>query len=267
MVPIVLTIAGSDSCGGAGIQADIKAISANGAYAASVITAVTAQNTKEVKAVEILQARVVEDQLEAVLSDLDVAVIKVGMLFSRELIKSVSTFLSKTDIPIVLDPVMVSKSGASLLENDAISALKEELVPQALLLTPNVPEAASLLDVKPAVSECDIIAQGKSLCKLGCKAVLMKGGHQKGENCIDRLIFSDEREMSVFSAVRKSTVNTHGTGCTLSSAIASNLSKGINLEESVEKAHLWLQGAIENADQLRVGRGAGPVHHFYRGLK
>jgi hydroxymethylpyrimidine/phosphomethylpyrimidine kinase len=259
---IALTIAGSDSGGGAGIQADLKTFSALGVYGASVITAVTAQNTQAVSAVHDIPVDIVTKQIQAVLDDINVAAIKVGMLSSSEIILAVSEQLNQSTIPIVLDPVMVAKSGDALLQQSAIESLKTKLLPIAFLLTPNLPEAATLLGCDVADNEANMQAQGEALIKLGAKAVLMKGGHAKGDDCVDLLIIRDG-PITRFQSARIKTKNTHGTGCTLSSAIAAHLAQGIPLVESVHLSHSYLKQAIVSADQLHIGKGYGPVHHFH----
>lgn len=262
-VSIALTIAGSDSGGGAGIQADLKTFSALGVYGASVIAALTAQNTQAVTAVHEVPPQMVADQLKAVLDDLDVKAIKIGMLSSVPIIEAVVSQLEKLNLPIVLDPVMVAKSGDRLLRADAISALKDQLLPLATVLTPNLPEAADLLGIEEAQSEDEMLAQANDLLKLGAKYVLMKGGHAKGDVCVDLLV-TDMGAPLRLEAPRLDTKNTHGTGCTLSSAIAAGLAKGLSVDDATKVAHDYLQGAIRAADTLEIGSGHGPVHHFYR---
>ena len=260
--PIALTIAGSDSGGGAGVQADLKAFSALGAYGASVVTALTAQNTRGVTAVEAASLPMIAAQIDAVLSDLDVKAVKIGMLAAAPVIETVAEGLSAYGGPIVLDPVMVAKSGDALLEDDAVSSLIRHLAPRASVLTPNLPEAARLLGAAEASGADEMIAQGEALLKLGPRAVLMKGGHAAGAECLDFLI-SAEAPAIAFRAERSPTKNTHGTGCTLSSAIAAGLAKGLDLVQAVGEAHAYLQGAIRAADELEIGSGHGPVHHFH----
>lgn len=262
MTAIAMTIAGSDSGGGAGIQADLKTFSALGVYGASVITAITAQNTNAVTAVEEVSPQVVSAQIEAVLDDLDVDAIKIGMLSSPQIIYAVAQSLKNIDIPIVLDPVMVAKSGDALLRQEAVSALTEELLPLATLLTPNLPEAARLLGTTQAENPMQMAFQGSDLLTLGPGAILMKGGHADDDICTDLLIGASAEPIS-FDAQRVDTKNTHGTGCTLSSAIAACLSQGLELEDAVGRAHRYLQGAIWSSDKLKVGSGHGPVHHFH----
>ena len=262
MASIALTIAGSDSGGGAGIQADLKAMSALGVYGASVITAVTAQNTRAVTAVHGIPLDVVAAQIDAVLDDLDVRAIKIGMLATPDIIYTVAGAISGFDGPVVLDPVMVAKSGDALLADEAVQTLREVLLPRASVLTPNLPEAARLLDQPSAGTPDEMIAQGHALCAFGARSVLMKGGHGAGEVCHDLLIDSSGL-VGEFKAPRQNTRNTHGTGCTLSSAIAAGLAKGLSLPNAVSEAHTYLQAAIARADELGVGRGHGPVHHFH----
>ncbi|WP_170515487.1 bifunctional hydroxymethylpyrimidine kinase/phosphomethylpyrimidine kinase [Ruegeria atlantica] len=263
MAHIALTIAGSDSGGGAGIQADLKAMSALGVYGASVITAVTAQNTRAVTAVHGIPLNVVAAQIEAVLTDLDVGAIKIGMLATPEIIQTVAGAIAGYDGPVVLDPVMISKSGDALLAQDAVQTLRDVLVPQATMLTPNLPEAACLLGTSDAESPDQMIAQGMALCGLGARSVLMKGGHGRGDVCHDVLL-DPSGVVAEFTAPRCDTRNTHGTGCTLSSSIAAGLARGLGLTDAVAQAHEYLQGAIAKADGLMVGQGHGPVHHFHR---
>ncbi|WP_170577951.1 bifunctional hydroxymethylpyrimidine kinase/phosphomethylpyrimidine kinase [Ruegeria arenilitoris] len=263
MAHIALTIAGSDSGGGAGIQADLKAMSALGVYGASVITAVTAQNTRAVTAVHGIPLNVVAAQIEAVLTDLDVGAIKIGMLATPEIIQTVAETIAGYDGPVVLDPVMISKSGDGLLAQDAVQTLRDVLVPRATMLTPNLPEAACLLGTTDAESPDQMIAQGMALCGLGARSVLMKGGHGRGDVCHDVLL-DPSGVVAEFTATRRNTRNTHGTGCTLSSSVAAGLARGQGLTDAVTQAHEYLQGAIAKADGLMVGQGHGPVHHFHR---
>lgn len=243
-----LTIAGSDSGGGAGIQADIKTFAAFGVFGTSAITAITAQNTCTVAAVEPVSHYMIRAQIEAVLGDIAISAIKIGMLPSPEAICAVAEALRGTAIPIVLDPVMIAKSGDVLLPPSAIGALRTHLIPLATVLTPNVPEAEQL---------------GGDLLSLGVRHVLMKGGHAQGATCIDTLIGPEPR---VFTAPRIDTRNTHGTGCSLSSAIAAGLALGMTVPEAVARAHAWLHQAIFAADTLGIGKGHGPVHHFHAGV-
>lgn len=260
--PIALTIAGSDSGGGAGIQADLKTISANGVYGASVITAVTAQNTAAVTAVHEVPAAVVAAQIDAVLSDIDVNVIKLGMLFSVPIIAATAQRLAAFTGPVVVDPVMIAKSGDALLQDAAVDALIAQILPHATLLTPNLPEAARLLNTTEAATPEEVAAQGQALIKMGPKAVLMKGGHARGETCTDLLVDATG-VIASFTTPRIDTHNTHGTGCTYAASIAAQLAHGRDLKEAVARAHAYLQAAIKAADRLHIGKGHGPVHHFH----
>lgn len=255
MIAKALTIAGSDSGGGAGVQADLKSFSAMGVYGASVVTAITAQNTQAVTAIHAVPDDIVAAQIKAVLDDIDIHAIKIGMLGTPTLIKAVAAALGDFSGPIVLDPVMVAKSGDTLLADSAIDALKSHLIPRATLLTPNLPEAEKLVGVGTRQ------AQSGRLLDLGARAVLMKGGHADGAKCIDALVIGAATHE--FSAPRVATRNTHGTGCSFSSAIAACLAQGLNVEDAVARAHSWLHQAILQADTLAVGRGRGPVHHFH----
>jgi hydroxymethylpyrimidine/phosphomethylpyrimidine kinase len=261
MVQTALTIAGSDSGGGAGIQADLKTFSALGVYGTSAITAITAQNTQRVTAVEILSPELVAAQIAAVLDDIRIDAIKIGMLGRADVIEAVAVALAVWSGPLVLDPVMVAKSGDALLQDDAVEALIRHLLPRADLVTPNLPEAARLLGLALAQTLGEIEAQGQALIAMGARAVLMKGGHAAGPMCTDLLITRDD--VRAFSAPRLATQNTHGTGCTLSAAIAAGLAKGMALDAAVGRAHAWLHSAIAAADGLGIGHGHGPVHHFH----
>jgi len=260
--PVALTIAGSDSGGGAGIQADLKAMASFGVYGTSVLTAVTAQNTVAVTAVQEIGPGVVEAQIAAVLDDFDVKAVKVGMLASSRIVRAVAKGLAEYRGTVVLDPVMVAKSGDSLLRDDAVAALADELLPQATILTPNLPEAARLLAREPADAIPERTEQGEALLRLGPSAVLMKGGHAAGPECHDVLVMRGAQPQ-VFTSARIDTRHTHGTGCTLSSAIAASLARGHPLPAAVEAAHTYLHHAIRAADRLDLGSGHGPVHHFH----
>ncbi len=261
-IPIALTIAGSDSSGGAGIQADLKTFAAFGVYGASVITALTAQNTRGVSGIHQVPAEFVAAQIDAVFGDLDVKAVKIGMVAERAVIDAIAAGLERwSPKRVVFDPVMVATSGDRLLAPDAVDALRQKLIARATIITPNLPEVAALLDEQIASSETAIESQGKRLLAMGCGAVLIKGGHGGGAESIDYLI----REGSVVAlpAPRIATKNTHGTGCSLSSAIAAGLAKGDELETAVRKAKRWVTGAIAAADQLGVGEGNGPIHHGF----
>jgi len=262
-IPIALTIAGSDSSGGAGIQADLKTFGACGVYGASVITALTAQNTRGVFAIHQVPADFVSAQLDAVFGDLDVRAVKIGMVAQLAVIDAIVAGLRRwSPGHVVLDPVMVATSGDRLLAPDAIDALRSELVPRAQIITPNLPEAAALLDAPVAADEAAIDSQGRRLLALGCAAVLIKGGHGQGADSIDYL-FTKDRVVAL-AAPRIASKNTHGTGCSLSSAIAAGLAKGADLEAAVRSAKTYVTAAIAAADRLDVGRGHGPIHHFHR---
>jgi hydroxymethylpyrimidine/phosphomethylpyrimidine kinase len=262
MIPIAVTIAGSDSSGGAGIQADLKTFSALGVYGASVIAALTAQNTLGVTAIHDVPADFVAAQMDAVFSDLKVGAVKIGMLSQPSVIEAVAAGLDRHgQRKVVLDPVMVSASGDRLIAPEAVAVLKRELFPRALIVTPNLPEAAALVDMPVASSEIEIRAQADRILALGARAVLMKGGHGSGKESVDLLV---EREnVTRLAAARIATGNTHGTGCTLSSAIAAGLAKGDDLVTAVRAAKVYVTAAIEAADRLAIGAGHGPVHHFH----
>ncbi|MFT5719783.1 MAG: hydroxymethylpyrimidine/phosphomethylpyrimidine kinase [Motiliproteus sp.] len=263
--PIVLTIAGSDSGGGAGIQADIKAISATGGYACSAITAITAQNTLGVSAIFPIPLEHIEKQLDAVFSDLNVIAVKVGMLADADIIKTVAAKIQQYQPAfLVVDPVMVTIAGDLLLKASAINTLKSELFPLADIITPNLLEGAALIDSEVPTDEQGMKEMIDKLRKLNVNAVLLKGGHlQQADNSNDLLIFSDHVEQ--FNATRINTHNTHGTGCTLSSAIASYLAQGNDLSSAVQLGKDYITQAIAHADELQVGQGHGPVNHFFTG--
>ena len=261
-MPIALTIAGSDSSGGAGIQADLKTFAAFGVYGASVVTALTAQNTRGVTGIHLVPADFVTAQIDAVFSDLAVNAVKIGMVAQAATIDAIVAGLARwSPKHIVLDPVMVATSGDPLLATDAVEALRTRLIPRASLITPNLPEAAALLDEPVALSEAAIESQGKRLLALGCPAVLIKGGHGLGTESIDYLIGGNG--IIALVAPRIATRNTHGTGCSLSSAIAAGLAKGEDVETAVRNAKVWVSAAIAAADRLAVGHGHGPIHHFH----
>jgi len=262
MTAIAVTIAGSDSGGGAGIQADLKTFSALGVYGASVITALTAQNTQGVTGIHDVPADFITAQIDAVFSDLAVNAVKIGMLSAPAAIAAVAAGLDRwKQTLVVLDPVMVASSGDRLLAPAAIDILKSALIPRALVITPNLPEAAALLDAPIAETESEMRAQAEKLLALGAKAVLIKGGHASGTQAIDLLV--SREAVARLSAERVATKNTHGTGCTLSAAIAAGLAKGQRLGEAVSDAKQYVTEAIGCADELEVGRGHGPVHHFH----
>jgi hydroxymethylpyrimidine/phosphomethylpyrimidine kinase len=262
MIPVAVTIAGSDSGGGAGIQADLKTFSALGVYGASVIAALTAQNTLGVSAIHDVPPDFISAQIDAVYSDLNVRATKIGMLSRPATIEAVAAGLDRHKVQnVVLDPVMVAASGAKLLAQDAQTSLIKELFPRALLVTPNLHEASVLLDAPVAKSEGEMQEQGQRIRALGASAVLIKGGHAEGPEAADLLI--DAEGMRRFTGKRHQTMNTHGTGCTLSSAVAAGLAQGMALGEAVERAKAYVNAAIAAADRLSVGHGHGPVHHFH----
>ncbi len=262
MTAIAVTIAGSDSGGGAGIQADLKTFSALGVYGASVITALTAQNTMGVQAIHDVPPAFIATQIDSVFSDLKVGAVKIGMLSRPEVIETVAAGLDRHNVQtVVLDPVMVATSGDRLLAPEAVEALRRLLLPRALVITPNLPEAAALLDEAPAEDEAAMRSQALRLLALGSRAVLVKGGHGGGSESVDLLVSADG--ILRLAAARVATRNTHGTGCTLSSAIAAGLAKGASLTEAAEAAKAYVSAAIAASEQLKVGRGHGPVHHFH----
>jgi hydroxymethylpyrimidine/phosphomethylpyrimidine kinase len=262
-IPIALTIAGSDSSGGAGVQADLKTFAALGVYGASVITALTAQNTHGVSGIHPVPAGFVTAQIDAVFSDLDVKAVKIGMAAQLATIDAIAASLMRwSPEHVVLDPVLIATSGDRLLAADAVESVRTQLIPRASLITPNLPEAAALLDEPVASSESAIVQQGRRLLAMGCPAVLIKGGHAQGSDSIDYLVSGNGT--LALPAPRIATKNTHGTGCSLSSAIAAGLAKGEDLETAIRKAKAWISAAIAAADRLGVGHGHGPIHHFHR---
>jgi hydroxymethylpyrimidine/phosphomethylpyrimidine kinase len=262
MTPIAVTIAGSDSSGGAGIQADLKTFSALGVYGASVVTALTAQNTRGVTAIHDVPAEFIAAQIDAVFSDLDVGAVKVGMVSQCTVIEAIAAGLEHwRQRKVVLDPVMVATSGDRLLAPDAIDVLKRVLMPHALVVTPNLPEAAALLDAPIARTEAEMRAQGERLLALGARAVLIKGGHGSGAESVDLLI--EPAACTRLAADRIATHNTHGTGCTLSSAIAAGLAKGLDLAEAARVAKAYVTAGLAAANRIKIGSGHGPVHHFH----
>jgi len=261
--PIALTIAGSDSSGGAGIQADLKTFAAFGVFGASVITALTAQNTRGVSGIHQVPAEFVTAQIDAVFSDLAVGAVKIGMVAQPASIDAIVAGLARwSPKHVVLDPVMVATSGDRLLAAEAVESLRTKLIPRAAVITPNLPEAAALLDEPVATSEAAVENQGRRLLAMGCRAVLIKGGHGQGAESIDYLV--DARGVIALAAPRIATENTHGTGCSLSSAIAAGLARGESMEAAVRNAKAWVSAAIASADRFSVGHGHGPIHHFHR---
>lgn len=262
MIKNVLTIAGSDPCGGAGIQADLKAFAANRVYGMAALTALTAQNTTGVSGVELVPPHFVKAQIDTVFADVRVDAVKIGMIATAEIALAVADALSaQNHIPVVLDPVMVAKGGAPLLQQDAMEALRKALVPLATVLTPNLPEAARLLQKPEAENRETMATQARFLSELGPQIVLIKGGHLAGDESPD--VLWDSAAIHWYEAQRTATKNTHGTGCTLSATIAAQLAKGLSPSTAVEQAKRYVSGAIAAADQQTVGHGHGPVHHFY----
>lgn len=261
MIPNILSIAGSDPSGGAGIQADIKAISANGGYAMAVITGLTAQNTRGVQAVDMIPPAMIRAQIAALRDDIRIDAVKIGMLGDAATVAVVAEALDGLDVPVVLDPVMVAKGGDRLLAAEAVNALRDLLLPRATVLTPNLPEAADLLGTTPAKTLEEMATHGQRLREFGCTAVLVKGGHLSDSDATDVLVTAKGSQR--FVAPRAATRNTHGTGCTLSSALAAHLGAGHALAEATQRAKTYISAALAAADHLTVGRGHGPVHHFY----
>ncbi len=261
----LLTIAGSDSGGGAGIQADLKTFSALGCYGMSVITALTAQNTRGVTGIHPVPASFAEQQMEAVFSDIGADAVKIGMLYSAELIETVARQLNKYRIEkIILDPVMVAQSGDKLLQDDAVEALKEYLIPLATVVTPNLPEAQVLIGRELNTLE-DMQEAARVIASGRCRSVLIKGGHlENSDACTDILYLTDEDRFVILSSERIKTRNNHGTGCTLSSAIAAFLAKGENTEQAVRKAKAYIREAIRAGADYTIGQGHGPVDHFFQ---
>ena len=261
LIPNVLTIAGTDPTGGAGIQADLKAFSAHGAYGMSVVTAVVAQNTRGVGSIVAMEPEFVAEQIAAVFEDVRVDAVKIGMVANADIADAITQSLDKyTQCPVVLDPVMVAKSGDHLMKQDDVEAIRERLVPRATLITPNLPEASVLLgrDVEMSSLE-EMHASLEQLRALGSEWVLLKGGHLGGEESIDILTGHETVELT---APRVDTINDHGTGCTLSAAIAALLPRHGYID-AVRQAKKYLTAALRHADELEVGSGHGPVHHFH----
>lgn len=262
MTPIALTIAGSDSGGGAGIQADLKTFSALGVYGASAITAITAQNTLGVSALEDVSPAMIAAQIDAVCSDLQVNAAKIGMVSRVSTIETIAGRLTAHRLRPVLDPVMVATSGDRLLQADAIEALKAKLLPLCLVVTPNLPEAALLTGTPLAADEAQMVAQAHALVAAGANAALVKGGHGEGKDSVD--IFFDGVETLRLALPRIGTRNDHGTGCTLSAAVAAGLARGLELREAVREARDYIHQALAAGTGLAIGQGSGPVHHFHR---
>ncbi|MCD8318612.1 MAG: bifunctional hydroxymethylpyrimidine kinase/phosphomethylpyrimidine kinase [Paraprevotella sp.] len=263
----ILTIAGSDCSGGAGIQADIKTISALGGYAASAITAITVQNTCGVKSVFPIPADIVKAQIKAVTEDLDVDAIKIGMVTDDKIISAIAEDISVNKIPIVFDPVLVSSSGHTLVAPQALALLRRQLIPSCTLVTPNLPEAEVLAGM-PIQDINDMREAGLKIRAIGCQAVLIKGGHLSGNDMTDLLITGQTQDdIFQYHSNRIDTKNTHGTGCTLSSAIAVGIAQGLPLPEAVEKGKRFLTDALWAGKNVSVGKGHGPLNHFFNPQK
>ncbi|AQZ51671.1 bifunctional hydroxymethylpyrimidine kinase/phosphomethylpyrimidine kinase [Martelella mediterranea] len=263
MIANILSIAGSDPSGGAGIQADLKTFSALGTYGMAALTGLTAQNTRGVTGVHEVPSAFVAEQIAAIFDDVKVNAIKIGMVVNANVAVTIADSLRHhVEVPVVLDPVMVAKGGHRLLPEDAIEALKDHLIPLAAVLTPNLPEAAALLDAETATTRDQMIEQATALRGLGAQAVLLKGGHLEGAESPDLLVTANGHEW--LEGARIDTASTHGTGCTLSSAIAAEIGKGAPLSEAVANAKRYVAGAIAAADSLHVGSGHGPTHHFHQ---
>jgi len=260
--PTVLTIAGSDSGGGAGIQADIKTISSLGAYACSAITAITAQNTLGVRAIQGIEPEILKSQIEAVFEDLTIDAVKTGMLYNASAVEVVAECMQRFHPRfLVVDPVMISTSGSALIADEAVQAMQKSLFPLATLITPNIAEAEALSGVKIS-SPNDMPAAAERLLQTGCRAVLIKGGHFKGDELVDMLFVQGGKEVSICSPFVE-TKNTHGTGCTLSAAIASFLAQGEDLLKALLLAKNYMNEALLAGKEVEVGKGHGAVNHFF----
>lgn len=264
--PSVLTIAGFDGSGGAGIQADIKTASALGCFSTSVLTALPVQNTQGVRKIYPVPVEAVADQIEAILDDIFPDAIKIGMVHTPQLVETIVSTLGKyKKIPLVFDPVMVATSGHRLIEEDTISAITEKLFPIADMITPNMDEAAILAKMKVETLE-DLYAAGKEIKKLCCRSILLKGGHQE-TSTITSLFYDENEKFYSFETVKFNTNNTHGSGCTLSSAIAAYLAQGKTLYDAVSLGQDYVYQAIENGKDVQTGHGNGPLNHFFNPQK
>jgi hydroxymethylpyrimidine/phosphomethylpyrimidine kinase len=259
-----LTIAGSDSGGGAGIQADLKTFSALGCYGMSVITALTAQNTKQVTGIFEVSPEFVSDQIDAVISDIGVDAVKIGMLQDSQVIKKVAEKISYYNLKnVVIDPVMVAKSGDKLLADSAIDTLKSELLPLAAVITPNIPEAEVLMG-KTIQTLSDMENAAFELSKIGVTAVVLKGGHLENDKSPDYVYIQNQNSSEWLETERINTKNTHGTGCTFSSGIAAYLARGFDLLSAIKNAKIYMNSAIKEGADYKIGNGHGPVKHFYK---
>ncbi|RJG49920.1 bifunctional hydroxymethylpyrimidine kinase/phosphomethylpyrimidine kinase [Motilimonas pumila] len=259
----VLTIATSDSCGGAGVQADIKAISATGCYAASVLVALTAQNTQAVSAIHTLPLDFIEQQIDSIFADMNIASVKLGMLFNRDIIALIAKKLKQYDVAnVVIDPVMVSAGGDKLLQDDAVQAYLEQLLPLATVMTPNAHELAVLLNEAPTLLESDLLQQAKQWQQSYPTALMIKGGGlQDSQHSND--YFVTPQQITTLIQPRIHTQNTHGTGCSLAAALASYLAQGQPLIQAVKSAQKYVHKGLLTCDQLAVGKGKGPIQHFF----
>ncbi len=262
MIPNILSIAGSEPSGGAGIQADLKAISANGGYGMAALTGLTAQNTCGVSGIHMVPPAFIAAQIQAVFEDIRVDAVKIGMLGDAAVIAAVAQALDGCACPIVLDPVMVAKSGDRLLAAQAVAALRDQLIPRATVITPNLPEAADLLNCPEAQDRAQMEEQAAALLELGSGLVLLKGGHLGGYDSPDLLMSANRR--SWLEGPRHATRNSHGTGCSLSSALATALVLSEDAEQAVRSAKAYVSNAISGSDRLCVGRGHGPLDHFWK---
>ncbi|KPE50227.1 bifunctional hydroxymethylpyrimidine kinase/phosphomethylpyrimidine kinase [Chryseobacterium indologenes] len=264
--PSVLTIAGFDGSGGAGIQADIKTASALGCFSTSVLTALPVQNTQGVRKIYPVPVEAVADQIEAILDDIFPDAVKIGMVHTPQLVETIVSTLAKyRKIPIVFDPVMVATSGHRLIEKETITAIIEDLFPIADVITPNMDEASILADMPVHTIE-DLYAAGEKIKKLGCKSILLKGGHQE-TSTITSLYYDENEQYHSFETVKFDTNNTHGSGCTLSSAIAAYLAQGKTLYDAVSLGQQYVYQAIENGKDVQTGFGNGPLNHFFNPQK
>ncbi len=261
-VPVMLSIAGSDPSGGAGIQADLKTASALGVYGAAALTALTVQNTRGVTGIHAVPPSFVADQVRAVLADLEVGAIKIGMLGTPDVVVTVAEVLATTEVPVVLDPVMVATSGDRLVSDETVDAIRTTLLPKVAVVTPNVPEAAVLSRTEAATDAAGLETAAVALRETGAAAVLVKGGHLGGPTSVD--VLADADGLRVYTAPRVDTPNTHGTGCSLSSAIASGLALGLPLRQAVEEAKEYLTEALRSGATFSVGQGHGPIDHLWR---
>ena len=266
--PVVLSIAGSDSSGGAGIQADIKTSAALGVYAATAITAITAQNTQGVHSQMAISPELVYDQIVAVVEDLHPSYIKIGMLSNSRVVEAVAAALSRYSLPIILDPVIVSSTGHRLLSIDAQEVVKRRLLPMSMLITPNIPEMEALTNTSISTHEHKIEA-AKQLLSLGAQDILLKGGHEEGDTKSDILFRQSPSgiETQLFTSDTITTRNTHGTGCTLSAAIAAFMARGYGLAEAVAEAKSFITEAIRSGADVAIGHGIGPVNHGFNPQK